>query len=166
MTKQMRGSFFNRLMDGNQYEELHVGMGATECCYSDRHAYTVQRIVSEKRVIVTRDEVKRLDSNYCSEDQDYEFTSVPLVEGKREKMCTNFIIRQFTCHVGDNSDHEPSEVCKYASEHGTCEGCPFFKFHKPSNGITLIRTKNGWKQMGTDTYFALGVREEYFDYTF
>lgn len=158
----MHGSFTNRMMDGRQYEELHVGMGATKLSYSDREAYTVQRIVSDSRVIVTRDIVTRTDSNGPSDVQDYEYESTPLTEGKREKACTNWFIAQFTAGGRDKAD-----VCKHASEHGTCEGCPFWKLHKPTNGITVIRTKDGrWKQMGADAYFALGVREEFYDYSF
>lgn len=158
----MHGSFSNRMMDGNQYGELRVGMGATELSYSDREAYTVQRVVSENRVIVTRDKVKRIDSNGPSDVQEYEFENTPLVEGKREKACTNWFITQFTFDGRKTED----EVCKFHSEHGTCEGCPFWKFHKPSNGVVVIKTKDGWKRMGGNTYFALGVRDEFYDYSF
>ena len=52
----MQGSLDNRLYEGNQYGDLVVGMGATEMAYSDRHAYTVQKVISDNRVIVTKDE--------------------------------------------------------------------------------------------------------------
>lgn len=158
----MHGSFVNRMMDGQQYGELSVGMGATKLSYSDREAYTVQRVVSENRVIVTRDKVTRTDNNHASDMQDYEYESTPLVEGKLEKACTNWYIAQLTTDGKDKAD-----VCNHVSEHGTCEGCMFWKLHKPTNGVTVIRTKDGrWKQMGADVYFALGVRDEYYDYSF
>lgn len=157
MTNIMRGSLNNRLNEGKQFGDLHVGMGATEMLYSDRHAYTVQKIVSENRVIVTRDEVKRIDQNFASDCQDYEFVSVPLVEGKREKMCRHPY--RLLMENGCGS-------CKRLDSGLTCEGCEFYKFHKPTNGITLIKTKGGWKMQGGSSYFALGIREEHYDYSF
>lgn len=31
---------------------------------------------------------------------------------------------------------------------------------------TLIKTKKGWKRLGGCTYFRLGIRERYYDYSF
>lgn len=156
----MTGSIFNRLYEGKQSGELYVGMGATEMLYSDRHAYTVQRVVSDKRVIVTRDKAERIDGNGASDSQEWSFKSVPLVDGKREKTCCH----PFAFIINDAGGKE--QACKQYMEHGTCEGCPFYKMHKPSNGIVLIKTKRGWKRQGKGTYFALGVRDEFYDYAF
>lgn len=60
--------------------EVKVGMGATEVLWTDSHAYTVQKVISPKRVIVTRDKVRRIDSNGFSDFQEYEYTPVPLNE--------------------------------------------------------------------------------------
>lgn len=158
----MRGSFINRLHEGLETETPFVGMGATEMLYSDRHAYTVQKIISGKRVVVTRDNVVRIDENGASEDQDCVYESTPLWEGKREKQCRNYAVQVVT-----SAEKQPKEKwCKTLLEGGTCEGCPFFKLHKPTNGKTLIKTKRGWKELGGSSYFTLGIREEYFDYSF
>ncbi|HAM16020.1 MAG TPA: hypothetical protein DCP91_09235 [Eggerthellaceae bacterium] len=151
------GAYANRMYEGQQIGELEVGMGATEMMYSDRHAYTVQKIVSDKRIIVTRDKAVRIDNNGASDIQEYEFESTPLVEGKREKMCCHpykFLLKDGQC------------TCKHLDAGNTCETCEHWKFHKPTNGITLVLTKNGWKAAGSDTYFLVGAREEFYDYSF
>lgn len=151
------GSITNRIEEGRQVGELAVGMGATEMLYSDRHAYTVQKVISPKRVIVTRDKAVRVDDNGMSDCQRYEYTSTPLVEGKREKMC---------CHPLAGLLNEAG--CRCAYKDGTCEGsgCGFYKMHTPTNGTELRLCKGGWKAVGSDAYFALGIREEYFDFSF
>lgn len=154
------GGMINRLEEGNQYGDLEIGMGATKMMWSDRHAYTVQKIISPKRVIVTRDEVKRIDTNGMSDCQHYEYTSTPLMEGERCKMCCNAVVARLQAQFPE------LKMCAVLKENGTCEGCDDFKLHTPSNGIELRLCKGGWKQVGTDTYFALGVRDEYYDYTF
>lgn len=154
----MFGSLANRMYEGKQFGELHVGMGATEMCYSDRHAYTVQKVISDKRVVVTRDKVKRIDKNGASDCQSYEYESVPLFEGEAKLTCTNlFIAANRDNIIGD---------CPNANCDGGCDGCKFYKKRKPTNGITLALCKHGWKRVGTDDYFMLGEREEYYDYSF
>jgi len=153
----MLGAIANRMYAGQQVGELEVGMGATKMMYSDREPYTVQRIISDKRIIVTADKATRIDSNGPSEDQEYEYESTPLWEGKREQMC---------CHPFRYMLDDGIATCKHKAEHGTCEGCECFKYHKPTNGIVLVKTKRGWKQSGTDTYFLVGAREKFYDYSF
>ena len=151
----MYGAIANRWYEGQQVGELEVGMGATEMMYSDRRAYTVQKIISDKRIVVTRDKVTRIDRNGPSEDQKYEYESTPLWEGERAERCCN----EFVEMLG-------KDACKHYSANGTCKGCEYFKKCRPTNGVLLIKTKRGWKRMGGSTYFLVGVREEYFDYTF
>lgn len=151
----MRGSLHNRLMDGRQYGELTVGCGATELCYTDRRAYTVQKIISDRRIVVTRDKVKRIDANGPSDAQVYEYESTPLIVGERALRCTNpyrYLIQE--------------HGCSEKKVKGTCAACAHYRMSTPTNGITLIRTKRGWKQMGADTYFAVGIRDEHYDYSF
>ena len=50
-----------------------VGMGVTEVMYSDRHPYTVARILSPKRITVRADKATRIDKNGCCEDQTYQY---------------------------------------------------------------------------------------------
>ena len=154
----MKGSFYNRVTEGQQVGELHVGMGATAMFYSDREAYTVQKVISPKRVIVTRDKVERVDANGLSEEQEYRFEPVPIVEEAPRMACTNWMVEQLL--------HREGFACAYAYDHGTCEGCKWWKRVKPSNGVTLVLTKRGWKRAGSEVFFALGVKDEYEDPTF
>lgn len=107
------GNLTNRMMEGAETAEPFVGMGATECLWSDRHAYTVIRIKSKCRLIVQRDNAIRTDGNEMSDSQSYRYEPDP-------------------------------------------EGYT----------VELIKTKHGWKQLGGGSYFTLGVRDEYFDYSF
>lgn len=54
-----------------------VGMGATQLCWTDRHAYTVVEVKSPKRIVVQADKAIRVDSNGMSESQKYEFVPQP-----------------------------------------------------------------------------------------
>ena len=148
----MKGNIYNRMQEGGQFEELHIGMGATKMYYSDREPYTVQKIISDKRVIVTADKYTRVDDRYCSDWQTYEYESTPL----HEEMVTGC-----TDYVGHILG---AEKCPH-NENG-CEACPFFKEHLRTNGIELRLCKKGWKEVGRDQYYALGIREAYYDYSF
>jgi hypothetical protein len=69
------GSLVNAI--GNQTRSMvpEVGMGVTELMYSDRHPYTVVKILSDKKIQVTADNVRRIDDQGFSECQKYEYTS-------------------------------------------------------------------------------------------
>lgn len=131
------GSVENRMDEGKQVGALRVGMGATEMMYSDREPYTVQKVVSPSRVIVTKDKWTRVDSNGRSECQEYAYESVPLTVGEKKRRCTHMLFMQI----------------------GTDETAP-------TNGVTLVKTKRGWKALGQDRRFALGIREKYEGPTF
>jgi hypothetical protein len=136
-------------------DNIEVGMGATSMMYSDREAYTVQRVISQKRIIVTRDKVERVDANGASDDQEYAFIPVPLVESAPEWKCCNWFVAA-----------NGKQFCKRCNECAGCEGCEFFKKARKTNGITLVKCKNGWKQSGTESYFLVGVKDEFYDYSF
>ena len=60
--------------------EPEVGMGATLCYYSDRHAATITEVVDYKNVSMIRvqeDIAKRTDRNGASFDQTYEYEKNP-----------------------------------------------------------------------------------------
>lgn len=62
-------------IDG-EYPE--VGMGCTECLWSDRHAGTITRVSdSFKTIWFKRDIATRVDSNGMSDCQDYEYKFDP-----------------------------------------------------------------------------------------
>lgn len=72
----MNGGLYNRIYEGmKNTPEPKVGMGVTEMCYTDRHAYTIVNILSKTRIEVTHDTVKRIDKNGMSDAQEYEYTS-------------------------------------------------------------------------------------------
>jgi hypothetical protein len=67
----------NRIIENNyQSAEPEVGMGVTELCYSDRHAYTVIA-VDEKTITVQQDKSVRTDKNGMSDAQSYAYESNP-----------------------------------------------------------------------------------------
>ena len=66
----------------DKIEDLKVRINpqfVCELCYSDRHAYEVLRLETEKRMVVRRLTPKRVNVGeyYMSDAQDYEFTSNP-----------------------------------------------------------------------------------------
>ena len=67
------GSLINHLMDNSLPPAPEVGMGATECCWSDRHPYTIITVVNTRKIIVQADKAIRTDKNGMSEDQVYEY---------------------------------------------------------------------------------------------
>lgn len=70
------GSLINHIYSRHANPEPAVGMGATICMWSDRHAVTIVEVA--KGYIVTQtDNVKRIDNNGMSESQSYEYTPNP-----------------------------------------------------------------------------------------
>ncbi|MBK7864346.1 MAG: hypothetical protein IPJ65_38250 [Archangiaceae bacterium] len=75
---KLYGSLVNRLYETQPSIPATVGEGATEYCYSDRHAYTVVAVSpSGKACTVRRDIVKRQDTAGMSECQTYTFEADP-----------------------------------------------------------------------------------------
>jgi hypothetical protein len=74
MSKRWYGSIVNRMMEGATEIKPEVGMGATELMHSDREPYTIVEIKSANRILVQRDDYKRIDNNGMSESQQYEYT--------------------------------------------------------------------------------------------
>ena len=68
----MTGSIVNRLM-GNSAKAPEVGMGATILMFTDRHAATVIEVVTPQKIVIQRDEARRVDNNGMSESQEWEF---------------------------------------------------------------------------------------------
>jgi hypothetical protein len=72
------GSLTNNIFaNARQNVPPAVGMGATELCYTDRHAYTIVEVVSPKEIVVQQDTAIRTDKNGMSESQDYRFEANP-----------------------------------------------------------------------------------------
>jgi hypothetical protein len=74
------GSLVNRISEGPGQPQPEVGMGATLCCHSDRHAGTVVEIFTVGKaqfVVIQRDHAKRTDNLGMSDSQDYDYTPDP-----------------------------------------------------------------------------------------
>jgi hypothetical protein len=70
------GSVMNHLMTGGSQPEPAVGMGATICCWTDRHAATIVK-VTRCQIHVQEDIATRIDNNGMSECQQYEYRPDP-----------------------------------------------------------------------------------------
>ena len=72
------GSLNNLMLTGTKGQPTpEVGMGATELCWTDRHAYTIVEVINHRRIVVQRDVAVRVDSKGMSDSQDYRFEQNP-----------------------------------------------------------------------------------------
>lgn len=77
------GSIMNRIQEEMVMPEPQVGDGATQFCFSDRHALTIVAVHKNKageaiRVETTRDSAKRIDNlGMTDSGQRYEYTTNP-----------------------------------------------------------------------------------------
>ena len=70
------GSVMNHLMTSGGQPEPAVGMGATICFWTDRHAATIVK-VTRCQIHVQEDIVTRIDDNGMSECQRYSYAPNP-----------------------------------------------------------------------------------------
>ena len=75
MSSQWYGSLQNRIAEKSKMPAPVVGMGATELCYSDRHAYEIIEVKDDRHITVRRYDVRRVDHNGMCDLQSYVFTS-------------------------------------------------------------------------------------------
>lgn len=74
----MYGNVINRIQENVKGQPTpEVGMGATECCWSDRHAYTIIEVLTPTRIVVQQDKAIRTDKNGMSDCQDYRYEPNP-----------------------------------------------------------------------------------------
>lgn len=71
------GSLTNRIEERAKSPTPAVGMGATEYCWSDRHAYEIIEVKDDRHITVRAYTCKRIDKNGMSECQDYEYIPNP-----------------------------------------------------------------------------------------
>ena len=74
------GNLMNRVAESAKPPEPVIGMGATLCYYSDRHAATVIEVGQKNRVkyvVVRQDTARRTDTNGQSESQTYQYEPNP-----------------------------------------------------------------------------------------
>lgn len=77
MSRKWFGNIENRLMENSKMPEPKVGMGATECFYSDRKPYEIIAVKDARHITVRELDWKRTDDNGMSDCQDYKYTSNP-----------------------------------------------------------------------------------------
>lgn len=87
------GSLVNHIYSRTKTVDPVVGMGATECMWSDRHAVTIVE-VTDKYLVTQADHCKRVDSNGMSESQEYEYTPNPDAHKQYWKKDKNGAYRQ------------------------------------------------------------------------
>lgn len=156
MSKKWFGSLTNRLDEGHTFvDEIKVGTGVTEMCYSDRHAYEVVKVIDDKHLLIRKCDAKRIDHNGESDDQEYEYTLRPYKEtiltqdlldddfrmNQIKLMNPKMYVKIMTSKVGDVIS---------------------------DNNQLLVKTKYGWKERYTNgkyntNKFAVGIKEEYYD---
>lgn len=67
------GSVNNRLQERAKGNTPVVGMGVTELCWSDRHAYEIVEVKDARHIVIRRLIAKRTDINGMSECQEYDY---------------------------------------------------------------------------------------------
>lgn len=159
MSKKWFGSLTNRLDEGHTFtDEIKVGTGVTEMCYSDRHAYEVVKVIDDKHLLIRRCDAKRIDNNGLSDDQDYEYTLRPYKETilTEEMLDDDFRMKMIQIN-------NPKMFAKIMnSKIGDVIG---------DNNQLLVKTKYGWRERYSNgkynvNKFSVGLKEEYFDPSF
>lgn len=69
------GSLTNRVMENSRGAQPEVGMGVTQCLWSDRHPWEIIAVKDDRHITVRKLDAKRIDNNGFSECQEYEYTS-------------------------------------------------------------------------------------------
>ena len=158
MSRQWYGSIDNRMTEGRTYGKIEVGTGVTEMGYSDRHAYEVVEVIDEKHLLVRRCKATRTDNNGMSDSQSYKYELEPY----EEKVITEELLaNKSVMHMMQM--FQPKTYAKVMSgKIGDKYG---------DNNVRLVLTKNGWRARNaegklSDNKFAVGIKEEYFDYSF
>jgi hypothetical protein len=70
-------NIMSNIMDNSKQPQPEVGMGATELCYTDRHAYTIVEVCNPKTIVVQQDKSIRTDNNGMSDSQSYRYEADP-----------------------------------------------------------------------------------------
>ena len=134
-------------------------MGATEMCYSDRHAYEVVKVIDEKHVLVRKCKATRIDKNGMSDCQEYEYELEPYKEFiKTEEWMKANEDRMMYIKAVNPKFYKKIQETPLGGILG-------------DNNIKLVKTKTGWRERQDNgklsvNRFTLGIKEEYFDYSF
>ena len=152
------GSVTNRIDEGRTFGEIRVGTGVTEMCYSDRHPYEVVKVIDDKHLLIRKCDAKRIDNNGMSECQEYEYTLEPYKETLITEELLNDTFRMRSIQFNNPKLYKKIIEGKIGDVIG-------------DNNHLLVLTKNGWKERYTNgkyntNKFAVGFKEEYYDFSF
>jgi len=79
-TAMRYGSMINLINGNSDYSKApvpEVGMGATILCWSDRHAATIVKVYTPKKIGIKQDKATRVDKNGMTDSgQHYEYSPV------------------------------------------------------------------------------------------
>lgn len=157
------GSLVNWLMSNNQTIPV-VGMGATECLWSDRHAHEVLEVSTDcKTVIIDRYNPKRVDKMGMSDCQSYEYKelnnnpqTVVWYRGKwRFKGSEIVFTKEFTENCGNEF---PAFALTDEQKKQVYDGNQF-----PKNVVDGITCK---KTTYHPVHIIWGIKDEHYDFSF
>lgn len=145
MSKVWYGSVINRIAERSKGMKPEVGMGVTECCYTDRNPWEVIEVKDEKHIVVRELDYERTDDNGMSECQKYRYFPKP--DGE---------IRHLVLRNGRWRDREWKVEYEMGADGKPVRdksGDPVVKSRKPGNKLG----PNGWR---------IGHAERYYDFSF
>lgn len=152
------GSIENRLDEGKQFEEIKIGTGVTEMCWSDRYPYEVVEIIDDKHILIRACDHKIISGSAEDGSAEYEYTLRPY----EEIILTKELLE-------DNnkmlyiSAYNPKLYKKILSSH--------IGDTIANNNHLLVKTKFGWKERYSNgkynvNKFTIGIKEYYYDPSF
>ncbi len=158
MSIKYYGSLMNRLEEGRTFGEIKVGTGVTQMSYSDRHPYEVVKVIDDNHLLIRACDAKRIDKNGESECQEYEYTLRPYKETLITEELLNDVYRMN--YIKNTNPKLYNKIIE--GKIGDVIG---------DNNILLVKTKYGWKERYKNgkyskDKFAVGFKEEYYDYSF
>jgi hypothetical protein len=109
------GSLTNRIAESTVQPEPKVGMGATIIMYSDRHAATIVRVSTPRRIVIQEDKTALVGGSRMSESQEYTFEPNLKAELRTYTKRKDGVWRELADHttttlvIGDRDEyHDPS----------------------------------------------------------
>lgn len=153
------GSVTNRILESRkQTEKIEVGTGVTEICWSDRHAYEVVKVIDDKHLLIRRCDSKRIDDNGMSDCQEYEYTLIPYEEYYISEELLNDECTMFNLKMHCPNLYKKIIKGKVGDVYG-------------DNNKKLVLTKKGWRERMPNgklsvSKYVVGLKEEYYDYSF
>lgn len=145
MSKIWFGSVQNRIAERCKQPEPVVGMGVTECCYSDRNPFEIIEVKDAKNIVIRALGWERIDNNGMSESQEYRYFSK-----------TDGQVVHLTLRNGRWRDRE----WKVEYVMGP-DGKPEYD----ADGNLKVKSRKPGRKLGCNGW-SLGYAERYYDFSF